>query len=79
MTQAFNHHCQGESHKKNDNKPCQDYSISYADNDIAIAIVSDGHGGDRYFRSHFGSQFVSEIIFDTIKDNILPITNRQRY
>ena len=73
MTQAFNHHCQGESHKKNDNKPCQDYSISYADNDIAIAIVSDGHGGDRYFRSHFGSQFVSEIIFDTIKDNILPI------
>lgn len=71
MIQAFNFHCQGESHKKNDNKPCQDYSISSAAEDIAIAIVSDGHGGDRYFRSHFGSEFLSKITKDSIIETFL--------
>ena len=68
MIQTFNFHCQGESHKKNDNKPCQDYSISSVGEDIAIAIISDGHGGDRYFRSHFGSEFLSKITKDSIID-----------
>lgn len=71
MTQVYNYHCQGESHKKNDNKPCQDFSISFKGDDIAIAIVSDGHGGDRYFRSHFGSKFIAEIAKKTIIERIL--------
>lgn len=75
MIQTFNFHCQGESHKKNDNKPCQDYSISSVREDIAIAIISDGHGGDRYFRSHFGSEFLSKITKDSIIDTFLSYGN----
>ena len=73
MIQVYNYHCQGESHKKNDNKPCQDFSIGFKGDDIAIAIVSDGHGGDRYFRSHFGSKFIAEIAQETINESVLPI------
>lgn len=70
MIRAYNYHCQGESHKKNDNKPCQDYSVSFINQDIAIAIVSDGHGGERYFRSHFGSEFIVKIAKETIAETI---------
>ena len=52
---AFNHTCQGESHKATD-KPCQDYSYARSQSNFAVAIVSDGHGGERYFRSDKGSE-----------------------
>ena len=42
---SFNLSVQGASHIKR-NKECQDSSISYSDEKIAIAIVCDGHGGD---------------------------------
>lgn len=45
---------QGASHKKK-NKICQDYSTSYEEKGINIAIVCDGHGGDDYVRSDVGS------------------------
>ena len=53
-------HCQGESHKSN-NKPCQD--CAYAENNdlLSMAIVCDGHGGERYFRSHYGAEFATVI------------------
>lgn len=47
--------CQGESHKAT-NKVCQDYTRCYIDNNMSIAVVSDGHGGSRYFRSDVGSK-----------------------
>jgi len=49
---CFNHSCQGESHKASD-KECQDYSLTWQNEDksITIAVVCDGHGGDSYFRS----------------------------
>lgn len=53
---VFNKSTIGESHIA-DQKPCQDYSLSYKSNSGAsIAIVSDGHGGKSYFRSQIGSE-----------------------
>lgn len=63
----INVHCQGESHKAAD-KPCQDYSYSYSSDELSIAIVCDGHGGERYFRSQWGSKFATEVIVDVVKE-----------
>lgn len=51
---SFNLSVQGASHIKK-NKECQDASRSYSDENIALAIVCDGHGGDDYMRSAVGS------------------------
>ena len=53
-------HCQGESHKSN-NKPCQDCAFAESNDLLSMAIVCDGHGGERYFRSHYGAEFATEI------------------
>lgn len=65
--ECFNFTCQGESHKAT-NKVCQDYSYSKTyENGIVVAIVCDGHGGKRYFRSHIGSQLAGEITEKNVK------------
>lgn len=67
MIESYNFSCQGESHKA-DNKPCQDASFSAVyDDGLAIAIVCDGHGGERYFRSDVGSRMATEVIRDSVK------------
>lgn len=60
MIKALNVSCQGESHKSTD-KPCQDYSYSYTSDNLTIAIVCDGHGGERYFRSDVGAKLCAEV------------------
>lgn len=66
MIECYHFSCQGESHKAS-NKPCQDYSYSaVTDDGISIAIVCDGHGGDRYFRSDVGAKFATEVTRDAI-------------
>ena len=68
MIQCYNFSCQGESHKV-DNKPCQDASFSAVyDDGLAIAIVCDGHGGERYFRSDVGARMATEVICDSVKN-----------
>ena len=57
---SFDCRCQGESHKATD-KPCQDYSFSETTADHTIAIISDGHGGTRYYRSDVGSRLMAEV------------------
>ena len=57
---ALHYSCQGESHKAT-NRVCQDFSYSEVNDRLAIAIVCDGHGGARYFRSDIGSQYATEI------------------
>ena len=52
--------CIGESHKASD-KPCQDYSYAESTSSLSMAIVSDGHGGERYFRSDRGSRMAVNI------------------
>ena len=58
---SLNFSCQGESHIAT-GKVCQDYSYSkvYV-NGNAIAIVCDGHGGKRYFRSDIGAKIAAEV------------------
>ena len=58
-------YCQGESHKGND-KPCQDCAFSRSSASLSMAIISDGHGGERYFRSQIGSQIVVDVIKESI-------------
>ena len=67
MIRSYSFSCQGESHKA-DNKPCQDASFSAVyDDGLALAIVCDGHGGERYFRSDVGSRLATEVIRDSVK------------
>lgn len=67
MTECYNFSCQGESHKAS-NKPCQDFSYSaVTDNGMTIAIVCDGHGGDRYFRSDIGAKFAAEVTNESVR------------
>ena len=49
----------GESHKQN-GKPMQDYSGAVKGENYHIAIVCDGHGSDKHFRSHVGSRLATE-------------------
>lgn len=66
MVQSYSFSCQGESHKADD-KPCQDASFSaVCDDRLALAIVCDGHGGERYFRSDVGSRLATEVIHGSV-------------
>lgn len=75
----------GSSHIAN-HKPCQDYSLSYSTDTYCIAIVADGHGSDKCFRSDIGSQQAAEITKkvlcafakDTKDFTILPNNDWQR-
>lgn len=65
MTQAIHYTCEGESHKAT-NKVCQDYSLVTVKDGLAMAIVCDGHGGERYFRSNIGSKYAAEATLDAV-------------
>ena len=57
----------GYSHIKAQ-KPCQDYSASYHDEERTIITACDGHGGDIYVRSAFGSKFASDAAINVLKN-----------
>ena len=59
--------CIGESHIAS-GKPCQDSSLHWSDekSGVYIAIVCDGHGGDRYFRSDVGAKLLCGITKDSL-------------
>lgn len=65
MIKCFDYHCQGESHKAID-KVCQDYTYSAVNGGYGIAIVCDGHGGKRYFRSDVGARLATEITANSL-------------
>ena len=60
------HYCQGESHKSTD-KPCQDCAYAESTEQLSMAIVSDGHGGERYFRSQYGSEMAVNVTKEAIR------------
>ncbi|MCR5204151.1 MAG: protein phosphatase 2C domain-containing protein [Lachnospiraceae bacterium] len=66
---SFHFSFQGASHIKK-NKECQDASSSYQDENCAIAIVCDGHGGDDYVRSAVGSTLGCGVAEKNIKNFI---------
>ena len=63
---AFDVRSIGASHIKS-GKPCQDYSFSSYGEKFAVAIVCDGHGGDKYVRSEIGSKLATDICNEAIK------------
>lgn len=58
--------CKGVSHEAS-GKPCQDYAYAEHTSSLSMAIVSDGHGGERYFRSDVGSKAAVEITVRAVK------------
>ena len=57
----------GYSHLKG-NKPCQDYSAAYHDEERTIITACDGHGGKTYIRSNVGSRYASNAIMTVFQD-----------
>lgn len=68
---AFNVTALGESHKVT-GKVCQDSSLCFEDvkKGLFICAVSDGHGGDIYFRSDRGSKLLTKITIEAIQQFI---------
>lgn len=65
MFNAFSHSVRGASHEKRD-LVCQDASSCRPGDRYAVAVVADGHGSKKHFRSNFGSQFAVEATLETI-------------
>ena len=63
----FNVSVIGASHIKA-GKVCQDFALSSEANDYALAIVCDGHGGDKYFRSDRGSRIAAKQAQEAIRE-----------
>lgn len=52
------HHI-GSSHIQK-GAPCEDYSLTYSDENVSIAVISDGHGDKNCFRSAMGAKVACE-------------------
>ncbi len=63
---SFSTFCQGDSHILVD-KVCQDYALDESKKGVSIAIVCDGHGGERYFRSDVGAKLAAELTLKQVK------------
>lgn len=68
--------CKGYSHEAS-GKPCQDFVYSESTPELAMAIVSDGHGGERYFRSDKGAKFVVEIAAQSIRTFVRTLRSKE--
>ena len=67
MYDVFNKTSRGYSHINN-NKPCQDFSSLYKDNERIIITCCDGHGGAQYIRSQVGSKLAGDAVLNVFKD-----------
>lgn len=63
----------GSSHQK-EGRECQDASLALYGYDYAVAIVCDGHGGSKHFRSGIGAR----IAVETGKETALRFMNERR-
>lgn len=66
---GFNISIQGFSHISK-GLVCQDSSGFYCNEDISIAVVADGHGSQKHFRSDIGSKMAVQIAINSVKDFI---------
>jgi len=66
MLGGFSYSVKGASHEKR-GIVCQDASAYKVGNGFAAAVVADGHGGKKYFRSDAGSQCAVEAALETIE------------
>ncbi len=66
MFSGFNNSVKGASHEVK-GIVCQDSSAHFAGEGYAVAVVADGHGSKKHFRSNIGSQLAVESTLATIK------------
>lgn len=66
MFSGFSNSVKGASHEVK-GIVCQDSSAHFAGEDYAVAVVADGHGSKKHFRSNVGSQLAVESSLATIK------------
>lgn len=66
MLDGFSYSVMGASHEKR-GIVCQDASAYKVGNGFAAAVVADGHGGKKYFRSNVGSQCAVEAALETVE------------
>lgn len=59
--------CQGSSHVRDNNKPCQDSFKTMSEDEVVIMALADGHGSAAYDLSEFGSKIAVEAAIDELK------------
>ncbi len=65
MFNGFSHSVKGASHEKT-GLVCQDSSAYKVTDNYAVAVVADGHGSKKHFRSNMGSKFAVEATIEAI-------------
>jgi hypothetical protein len=65
MFNGFSHSVRGASHDRT-GLVCQDSSAYKVTDHYAVAVVADGHGSKKHFRSHLGSKFAVEATIEAI-------------
>lgn len=60
LTEGFSVSVRGAGHIRN-GLPMQDKSYAYYDDNMSVAVVSDGHGAAKHFRSEVGSAKAVEV------------------
>jgi serine/threonine protein phosphatase PrpC len=70
--------CQGSSHVRDDNKPCQDYFKVKANKKLTIMALADGHGSAAYDLSEFGSKLAVEAAINELR-KIYTINRKSKY
>jgi len=66
MKNGFSHSVRGASHEVR-GTVCQDYSAYHVCDSYAIAVVADGHGSKKHFRSNLGSEFAVRASLETVE------------
>lgn len=74
MLKGFSISVIGASHVEKE-VVCQDASLYYPGESYSIAIVSDGHGSSKHFRSHKGS----EIAVKAARDALVELLEKDEY
>lgn len=65
MFKGFSHSVKGASHEKT-GLVCQDSSAYQVGERYAVAVVADGHGSKKHFRSNIGSKAAVEAVLETV-------------
>ena len=77
MFKGFSHSVKGASHEAS-GLVCQDSSAHFVCENYAVAVVADGHGSKKHFRSNMGSQFAVEATLDTVANFYKDVVPRLR-
>ena len=77
MFKGFSNSVRGASHEQS-GLVCQDSSAYFVGEYYAVAVVADGHGSKKHFRSNMGSKFAVEATLDTIANFYEDVENFEK-